>query len=100
MVRRRASFSSRSSARDSAARRSWATDSADSGSLHAGQRLAKPGLPGRSSNSSEQTTQVLMGKAIDIHDNAGEFSADYRAGVPSRILTALTHPAQLSEDKG
>jgi hypothetical protein len=37
--------------------------------------LAKPGLPGRSSNSSEQTTQVLMGKAIHVHDNAEPFSA-------------------------
>ncbi len=35
-----------------------------SGSLHAGQRLAKPGLPGFSSNSSEQTTQTLIGNAI------------------------------------
>src|ERR1700760_4013060 len=35
-----------------------------SGSLHAGQRLAKPGLSGLSSNSSEQTTQTLMGNAM------------------------------------
>jgi len=35
-----------------------------SGSLHSGQRLAKPGLPGFSSNSSEQTTHTLIGKAI------------------------------------
>jgi hypothetical protein len=55
--------------------------SADSGSLHAGQRLAKPGLPGRSSNSSEQTAQILMGKAIDIHDNADEFFRVSRGGV-------------------
>jgi hypothetical protein len=27
-----------------------------------------------------------MGKAIDIHDNAEEFFADYRAGVPARFL--------------
>jgi hypothetical protein len=40
-----------------------------------GQRLAKPGLPGRSSNSSEQMTQILTGKAIDIHDNAEEIFA-------------------------
>jgi hypothetical protein len=35
-----------------------------SGSLHAGQRLAKPGLPGLNSNSSEQTTQTFIGNAI------------------------------------
>ena len=33
----------------------------DSSSLQSGQRLAKPGLPGLSSNSSPHTTQVLMG---------------------------------------
>jgi len=37
---------------------------ADSGSLQSGQRLAKPGLSGFNSNSSPQTTQVLIGKAI------------------------------------
>jgi hypothetical protein len=37
-----------------------------SGSLQVGQRLAKPGLPGFSSNSSWQTTQILIGKAIAI----------------------------------
>jgi hypothetical protein len=35
-----------------------------SGALHSGHRLAKPGFPGRSSNSSPQTTQVLIGNAI------------------------------------
>jgi hypothetical protein len=39
-------------------------DASASGSLQVGQRLANPGLPGLSSNSSEQTTQTLMGKAI------------------------------------
>jgi hypothetical protein len=29
--------------------------------------LAKPGLSGRSSNSSEHTTQTLIGKAISFH---------------------------------
>jgi len=32
-----------------------------SSSLQSGQRLANPGLPGLSSNSSPQTTQVLIG---------------------------------------
>src|SRR5258708_38147603 len=35
-----------------------------SSSLQDGQRLAKPGLPGFSSNSSPQTAQTLMGKAM------------------------------------
>jgi len=35
-----------------------------SSSLHDGQRLAKPGFPGLSSNSSPHTTQVLIGNAI------------------------------------
>gem|GEM_PF-2105934 len=38
----------------------------ESGSLHAGQRLAKPGLPGLSSNSSPQTVQTLMGNGIAV----------------------------------
>ena len=54
--------------------------SADSGSLHAGQRLAKPGLPGLSSNSSEQTTQTLMGNAICNYFNR-EFSFGLAAGM-------------------
>src|SRR5579872_139766 len=37
-----------------------------SGSLHAGQRLAKPGLPGFSSNSSPQTAQVRIGNGMEI----------------------------------
>ena len=35
-----------------------------SGSVHAGQRLANPGLPGLSSNSSEQILQTFIGNAI------------------------------------
>ncbi len=38
--------------------------SAASGAEHSGQRLAKPGLSGLSSNSSEQMAQVRMGKAM------------------------------------
>jgi hypothetical protein len=38
-----------------------------SSSLHEGHRLANPGLPGFSSNSSPQTTQVLIGNgSIDV----------------------------------
>ena len=39
-------------------------DGSTSGALHSGQRLAKPGLSGFSSNSSEQIAQTLIGKAI------------------------------------
>jgi hypothetical protein len=35
--------------------------------------LAKPGLSGLNSNSSEQMTQVLIGKVIHNHDNADDF---------------------------
>jgi hypothetical protein len=35
-----------------------------SGELQAGQRLAKPGLSGFNSNSSAQTVQIFVGKAI------------------------------------
>ena len=41
-------------------------EAAASGSLHEGQRLAKPGLSGFSSNSSEQRAQIRRGKAIPI----------------------------------
>jgi hypothetical protein len=52
----------------------WGFDegAAGSGVLQAGQRLAKPGLSGFSSNSSEQTAQTLMGKAMEVHDNPGD----------------------------
>src|ERR1039458_2367400 len=74
MVLRLSSFNSLSALRAAASRRSLAVGSAKSGALHAGQRLAKPGLSGRNSNSSEQMTQVLIGSAIRIHDNAGDSS--------------------------
>lgn len=57
MARLLASFTSGS-------RRSLGEASAASGSLQDGQRFAKPGLSGFSSNSSEQTAQVLTGKGI------------------------------------
>jgi len=58
MARRRAAFNSLFFVL-----RSGALDSSDSsGSLHDGQRLANPGLPGFNSNSSPQTAQTLIGK--------------------------------------
>jgi len=61
--------------------------SAASGALQRGQRLAKPGLSGLSSNSSSQTTQVLMGKGIrSVHDTTGKVVA--AAGQPEVVKFA------------
>src|SRR5579885_846825 len=68
MASRRASLSSLASLRPvvwSSRELTWIS----SVSLHSGQRLAKPGLSGFSSNSSPQTTQTLMGNGIYFHDN-------------------------------
>ena len=64
MAARRASLASDRDLRSSALMGRLVPGSADSGSLQAGQRLAKPGLPGFNSNSSEHTAQTLMGNAI------------------------------------
>ena len=66
MARLRASFASVTLLRSSASISRFVMGSAGSGSLHAGQRLAKPGLSGVSSNSSEQTVQILIGNAIQV----------------------------------
>jgi hypothetical protein len=57
MASRRAAFAPLSDFSGSADLPSAAVSS----SLHDGQRLANPGLPGFNSNSSPQATQVLMG---------------------------------------
>jgi hypothetical protein len=59
-----AAFASLSFLRSSASMRRLVTGSVDSSALHSGQRLAKPGLSGFSSNSSEQMAQTLIGKGI------------------------------------
>src|SRR5580658_1438696 len=64
MALRRAAFNSASEPRPLAPTGAVAAGPASSGSLHSGQRLAKPGLPGLSSNSSPQATQTLIGKGI------------------------------------
>lgn len=64
MVRLLASFISLSALRASGSRGLFSGESVNSSILHVGQRLAKPGLPGYSSNSWEQMTQVLIGKVI------------------------------------
>ena len=71
-----------------ASRRAWlpsrvvlvsiGVDSA-SGSLHWGQRLAKPGLPGFNSNSSLQIAQILIGKAMQLYDNARAVVVEFTA---------------------
>src|ERR1700722_11281562 len=68
MAARRASLASASDLRSSASMEWPLSESVDSGELQVGQRLAKPGLSGFSSNSSSQTMQTLMGKAIELHD--------------------------------
>jgi hypothetical protein len=50
--------------RSSASIRRLVVGTVGSGELHAGQRLAKPGLSGFNSNSSAQTAQIFVGKAI------------------------------------
>src|SRR3954451_20740665 len=64
MAWRRASLASLAFLRSTASIRPLVAGSAVSVSLHAGQRLAKPGLSGLSSNSSEQTAQTLIGNGI------------------------------------
>ena len=62
----RASFASIKVFRSSASTLRFVVSSAGFGSLQAGHRLAKPGLSGLSSNSSEQTTQTRTGNAMPI----------------------------------
>lgn len=66
MACRRASLASFADVRSSAVMLCLVLESAASAdsSVHWGQRLAKPGLSGFSSNSSLQMTQTLMGKGI------------------------------------
>lgn len=64
MALRRSSFASLSALRSSALRLRLSATSEGSVSLHEGQRFANPGLPGLNSNSSPQTTHVLIGNAI------------------------------------
>ncbi len=66
MARLRSSFASFRVLRSSASMPFFAVGPADSDSLQLGQRLAKPGLSGFNSNSSEQTAQTRMGNAMQI----------------------------------
>ena len=67
------------------------TGSALSGSLQDGQRLANPGLPGRNSNSSPQTAQVLMGK--DMRNN--NTTRHYCTAAIFKVVTCRTQRAIL-----
>jgi len=67
MARLRASLASFKVLRSSASMVRLAAGESASSALQAGQRLAKPGLSGLSSNSSEQTAQIRTGKAIPVH---------------------------------
>src|ERR1041385_460482 len=62
----RASFASRSARRSSASMGRLLPVASVSSSLQLGQRLAKPGLPGFSSNSSLHTTHVRIGNAMAV----------------------------------
>ena len=66
MARLRASFASFKVLRSSASMLCLAAGEAASSALQAGQRLAKPGLSGFSSNSSEQTAQTRRGNGIRL----------------------------------
>lgn len=66
MAARRASLASDAAFRSSASSRCFVPSFCASGSLHAGHRLAKPGLFGFSSNSSEHTTHTFTGNTIRI----------------------------------
>jgi hypothetical protein len=66
MARLRASLASFNVLRSSASMVRLAAGESAPSLLQAGQRLAKPGLSGFSSNSSEQTAQIRTGKAIRL----------------------------------
>jgi len=64
---RLSAFASDSDFRSSALRCRLSSSGVPSGALHSGHRLANPGLSGFNSNSSPQTTHVLIGKLIPYH---------------------------------
>src|SRR5258707_4030862 len=76
MARRRASLASVRLLRSSASMIFFLVESSLSDSLQAGQRLAKPGLSGFSSNSSEQTAQTRIGNDIYLYGKPTLFYLD------------------------
>jgi hypothetical protein len=91
MAPRLAAFNSLAALRSSASTWPPGAESRASGTLHAGHRLAKPGLSGFSSNSSEQMTQVLTGNDIFLHGKCGPIdpSRDTRNEFPMRAFVSL-----------
>lgn len=90
----RASFASAMFLRSSASIRRFSTGSMASGVLHSGQRLAKPGLSGFSSNSSLQMIQTLIGNAIrclfyDVVDVGGVVPCKEEHGFGARAFDEL-----------
>src|SRR6202047_4480365 len=73
------------------------TASTCSGSPHAGQRLAKPGLSGFSSNSTEQTAHTLIGNAISAPRRESLRLARRWTGEGARLSTSLQR-AHLSQE--
>jgi len=64
MALRLSAFASASALRSSALKCRFSLSVSVSATLHSGHRLANPGFPGFNSNSSPQTTHVLIGKLI------------------------------------
>src|ERR1700761_4464991 len=87
MASRRASLASAAARGSPASMRPAPVLLTASGSLHEGQRFAKPGLSGFSSNSSEHTTHVLIGNAI-----TGDFTT-YCRGISSSVLRVFARPS-------
>jgi hypothetical protein len=85
-----AAFASVSFLRSSASIERLVTGSIDSSVLHSGQRLAKPGLSGFSSNSSEQMAQTLIGKGIISMIKPTSWGV-YRFAQASRWSAELSH---------
>ena len=76
-----------------------AASAAASGALHSGHRFANPGLSGRSSNSSSQTTQTFHGNAILHHSKTPPRVANVtaRAGssrVPAKFVAAFVRTCE------
>ena len=73
----------------------FAPGTVSSGSLQAGQRLAKPGLSGFNSNSSPHMAQILIGNGMILMVNREDSSRKSRSVLAS---PALTHPSYLTEE--
>src|SRR6267154_3941101 len=91
MALRRASLASVRLLRSSASMVFFLLEASRSDSLQAGQRLAKPGLSGFSSNSSEQTAHTRIGNDIHVYGKPTLFYLDI-VKLRVRILFYLNQP--------